>query len=89
MYLNKELDYIAVHPENKGQGVATALVESGMKAAEELGIPIFIMAFKAGRGVYARLGFEEVDRIIQDDSMYGGPGEYGAYFMVYNRETKT
>jgi predicted N-acetyltransferase YhbS len=79
-----ELDYLAVHPENKGKGVATALVESGLKQAEAMGVDVFIMAFKAGRGVYARLGFREVDRVIQDDSKFGGPGEYAAYFMVYH-----
>ncbi len=52
-----------------------------------MGIDIFILAFKAGRGVYKRLGFKIVDQIIQDDSMYGGPGEYGTYFMVYDVES--
>ena len=41
------------------------------------------MAYKAGRGIYSRLGFQEVDRVIQDDSQFGGAGEYGVYFMVY------
>lgn len=51
--------------------------------AEELGVDIFMLAFKAGLGVYKRLGFKEIERVIQDDSMYGGTGEYGAYFLVY------
>lgn len=42
-----------------------------------------MLAFKAGLGVYKRLGFKEIERVIQDDSMYGGTGEYGAYFLVY------
>ncbi|KAE8315837.1 acyl-CoA N-acyltransferase [Aspergillus transmontanensis] len=79
-----KLDYLAVHPENKGKGIGTALVASGIEYAERVGVPIFTMAFKAGRGIYARLGFQEVDRVIQDDSMYGGPGEYAAYFMIYD-----
>lgn len=78
------LDYLAVHPESKGKGIGTALVESGIKHAEKIGVSIFIMSFKAGRGIYARLGFKEVDQVIQDDSPYGGVGEYGAYFMVYD-----
>lgn len=79
-----ELDYLAVHPDNKGKGIGTALVESGVRFAEKIGVPIFTMAFKAGRGIYARLGFQEVDRVIQDNSQFGGAGEYGAYFMIYN-----
>ncbi|KAJ7932107.1 hypothetical protein B0H13DRAFT_2520656 [Mycena leptocephala] len=77
------LEYLAVHPNKKGKGIATALVESGMRQARTMGLPVFIQAFKAGRGVYERLGFKEVWRIVQDDSMYGGTGEYGVYLMVY------
>ncbi|KAB8268080.1 acyl-CoA N-acyltransferase [Aspergillus minisclerotigenes] len=77
-----KLDYLAVHPRNKGKGIATALVAAGVRAAESIGLPTVTMSYKAGRGVYARLGFEEVDRVIQDDSQYGGAGEYGAYFMI-------
>ncbi|KAI1371575.1 acyl-CoA N-acyltransferase [Hypoxylon crocopeplum] len=79
-----KLDYLAVHPENKGRGVGTALVESGIRQAEKIGLPMFVLAYKAGLGVYSRLGFEEVDRVIQDDSKYGGAGEYGAYFLIYD-----
>ncbi|OTB04521.1 hypothetical protein M426DRAFT_11415 [Hypoxylon sp. CI-4A] len=68
-----KLDYLAVHPENKGKGIASALVESGIKHAEKIGVPIFVMSYKAGRGVYERLGFKEVDRVIQDDSPYAIP----------------
>ncbi|KAE8149872.1 acyl-CoA N-acyltransferase [Aspergillus avenaceus] len=78
------LDYLAVHPDNKGKGIGSALAASGIRYAEKVGIPLFVLAFKAGRGVYERLGFKEVDRVIQDDSQYGGLGEYGAYFMIYD-----
>ncbi|OTB16137.1 hypothetical protein K445DRAFT_317129 [Daldinia sp. EC12] len=78
-----KLDYLAVHPNNKGKGIATALVESGIRHAENIGLPLFTMSYKAGRGVYARLGFREVERVIQDDTKYGGKGEYGTYFMIY------
>ncbi|KAI9734775.1 MAG: hypothetical protein M1818_006762 [Claussenomyces sp. TS43310] len=70
------LDYMAVHPQNQGKGVATALVQSGMKQAEKMGLDIFIHAMKAGVGVYKRLGFHIEKELIQDDSMFGGNGEY-------------
>ncbi len=54
-----------------------------MKMAEEMGVDIFILAFQAGLGVYKRLGFKEVARNTEDDSMYGGNGEYTVYFVVY------
>ncbi|KFY08840.1 hypothetical protein V492_05863 [Pseudogymnoascus sp. VKM F-4246] len=81
--LYMKLDLLAVHPNSKGKGIGTALVASGVQLAEKIGVPIFVMAYKAGRGIYSRLGFQEVDRVIQDDSQFGGAGEYGAYFMVY------
>ncbi|KAI2783954.1 acyl-CoA N-acyltransferase [Daldinia loculata] len=79
-----QLEYLAVHPDNKGKGIASALVESGIRHAEKIGVPLFTMSYKAGRGVYARLGFKEVERVIQDATKYGGKGEYGAYFMIYD-----
>ncbi|KAL4768457.1 hypothetical protein BDW60DRAFT_211001 [Aspergillus nidulans var. acristatus] len=85
----RTLGYLAVHPENQGKGIGTALVESGIQRAEKLRLPIFILAFRAGRGIYERLGFREVDRVIQDDTKYGGQGEYGAYFMVYDVPPKS
>ncbi|KAI0005821.1 hypothetical protein F4779DRAFT_633168 [Xylariaceae sp. FL0662B] len=71
-------------PKTKVKGsIGTALVQSGIHQAERMGLDIFTLAFKMGRGIYERLGFKEVERMIQDDSAYGGLGEYGAYFMVY------
>ncbi|KAF2964112.1 hypothetical protein GQX73_g9475 [Xylaria multiplex] len=79
-----KLDYLAVHPENKGKGIGTALVAHGIRQSEKMRLPIFAMAFKAGLGIYTKLGFKEVDRVIQDNSQWGGVGEYGAYFMIYD-----
>lgn len=75
---------MAVHPDNQGKGVATALVESGVRAAERMGLPIFVFAFKVARGIYERSGFTELERIIQDDTPFRGTGEYGVYFMVHD-----
>jgi hypothetical protein len=52
--------------------------------AEKMGVPLFCMAYKAGLGIYTRVGFREVERIIQDTAQWGFEGEYGAYFMVYD-----
>lgn len=81
-----ELDYLAVHPEAKGRGIATALVESDLRYAEGAWLPVFVMAYEAGRSLYTRLGFKEVERVIQDNSQFGGAGKYSAYFMVYRTE---
>lgn len=79
------LEYLAVHPENKGKGVATLLVESGMKQAEKLGLDIFILACKPAWGLYTRLGFRVEEELIQDDSMYGGDGEFAMRYYIYEQ----
>jgi predicted N-acetyltransferase YhbS len=76
------LDYLAVHPENKGKGIATLLVESGIRAAERMGIDLFVLAFRAGVGVYKRLGFVVVKEILLDDRKFGGTGDYGGWLMI-------
>lgn len=78
-----ELEYLAVHPDNQGRGVATRLVEHGIAEANKLGIDIIVMAYKAAVGVYKRLGFETVETLLQDDSQYGGDGEFSVYYMVF------
>ncbi|KKP07324.1 acetyltransferase [Trichoderma harzianum] len=83
------LEYLAVHPENQGKGIATLLVQSGMKEAEKLGLDIFVLAFRYGWGVYGRLGFSVERELIQDDSMYGGDGKYGVRCMIYKQPPKT
>jgi N-acetylglutamate synthase-like GNAT family acetyltransferase len=83
------LEYLAVHPENKGKGVATFLVEEGLRQAEEMGVDVYVLAFKAGLGVYRRLGFKLVDQLIQDDARFGGKGEYGTYFLIYECDKAT
>ncbi|KAL7900361.1 hypothetical protein HDV63DRAFT_370943 [Trichoderma sp. SZMC 28014] len=79
------LEYLAVHPENKGKGVATLLVESGMKQAEKLGLDIFILACKPAWGLYSRLGFRVEEELVQDDSMYGGDGEFAMRYYIYEQ----
>ena len=58
------------------------LVESGIIEAGKLGLDVFVHAKTAGLGVYQRAGFRLLDRVILDDSAYGGKGAYGSYFLV-------
>lgn len=59
------LDYLAVHPDNQGRGIASALVESGIKQAKSLNVPIFVHACKPGKGVYERAGFRIEQELIR------------------------
>ncbi|MCJ1472256.1 hypothetical protein MMC13_000903 [Lambiella insularis] len=80
------LDQLAVHPDYRGQDIGTMLVASGIREAEKIGLDVFVLGMKAGLGVYKRVGFKLLDKVIQDDSAYGGKGEYGAYFLVKEYE---
>jgi predicted N-acetyltransferase YhbS len=72
-----------VHPKNQGRGIATDLVRSGLCQAEKLGLPVLVMAFDVSRGIYFRLGFREVEQVLQDDTKFGGSGHYNAYFLIW------
>ncbi|KAJ5730901.1 Acyl-CoA N-acyltransferase [Penicillium malachiteum] len=77
------LEYLAVNPDNQRRGVGTALVKSGIDQANKMGLEIFVHAFQEGVPLYKRMGFRLIAELIQDDSKYGGSGEYGAYFFIY------
>ncbi|KAJ5087580.1 Acyl-CoA N-acyltransferase [Penicillium angulare] len=83
------LEYLAVHPDNQRKGVGSALVKSGMEQADKMGLKIFVHAFREGVELYKKMGFRLVAELIQDDSAYGGSGEYGAYFFIYEPTKKT
>ncbi|KAF5484480.1 hypothetical protein CGCS363_v014803 [Colletotrichum siamense] len=79
------LDYLAVHPDNTGKGVATALVQHGVRLAEEMGADVFILSFEAAVNIYKKQGLKEVHKAYQDDTKYGGCG-YWVYLLT--REAK-
>jgi len=49
-------------------------------------LPIIIISYKASRGVYARAGFVEAGHITEDDTPFGGQGNYTWHFMVYDTQ---
>lgn len=78
-----ELDYLAVHPDNQGRGIATQLVASGLREAKKIGLDVYVRAFPPGVGLYRRLGFHIEKEIVQDDSEEGGLGEVYRALMTY------
>lgn len=77
------VDYLAVHPENQGKGVGTALLKHGIQKAEELGLDIFVLAFISGFKVYKNVGFKVLDSIVQDATRFGGNDNYAVELMEY------
>ncbi|KAE9376254.1 hypothetical protein N431DRAFT_435666 [Stipitochalara longipes BDJ] len=80
------LDLLMVGPEHQRKGVGTALLQSGIREAEKLGLDIFCYASTMAVGLYKRLGFRIEREIVQDDSMYGGTGRHYTCFMVYEQD---
>jgi len=76
------LDYLTVHPDYRGRGIAMSLVQAGLRAAEEARLETCVLAMRAALGVYTRAGFRLLQKVVQDASPYGGESEYGAYFLV-------
>jgi predicted N-acetyltransferase YhbS len=52
---------LCTHPDFQRKGAAIALVQWGVKRADELCIPAYLKASDVGYGLYAKLGFEKVD----------------------------
>jgi GNAT superfamily N-acetyltransferase len=51
------LGYIIVYPDYERQGVGSLLLESGVRAAEKMGLDIFVTSTKAGQRLYHKAGF--------------------------------
>jgi len=78
------LTVVAVHPDYWGRGIATLLVEDGLRRLADTGVDLdlFVEAKKAALGVYRRAGFQLVDQVVLDASKFGVSEEYGAYFLT-------
>jgi predicted N-acetyltransferase YhbS len=76
-----DLDYLAVHPDHKGKGIGTLLVQHGVEVAERLGLGAFVLAFEAGLGIYKRTGFNLLRELTLNDAAYGGKGDFTRYYL--------
>lgn len=72
-----------MHPDNQGRGIATQLVESGLKEAKKIGLDVYVRAFPPAVGLYRRLGFCIEKKLLVDESEEGGPGEVYRALMTY------
>ncbi len=55
----------------QGKGVATSLVQSGIKIAEDAGLECYVMSKPAGLKLYESHGFKLVKTVSQDVSKWG------------------
>ncbi|KAK9384800.1 hypothetical protein V1515DRAFT_610430 [Lipomyces mesembrius] len=76
------LDYLATAPALQRKGIATMLVQSGLKIADENGMRAYVMSEPAGLKVYQNNGFKVVQTVSTDYSKYGGTDPLVHHFMV-------
>lgn len=50
------------------------LIKWGLAKADELKLPAYLEASKAGKPLYLKHGFEEIDRLEYDLTKWGGEG---------------
>jgi ribosomal protein S18 acetylase RimI-like enzyme len=60
--VNWQIDYVVVHPDSRGQGIAAALVRETVTQAFRRGVPYVMLTSRASlRPLYEGCGFSVVD----------------------------
>jgi ribosomal protein S18 acetylase RimI-like enzyme len=65
------VNFLATLPDYHRQGLGKLLLDVCLQEAEKAQKETFLVATPAGSGLYRKLGFEEVDRIIWNISSHG------------------
>ncbi|KZP02103.1 hypothetical protein FIBSPDRAFT_663110, partial [Athelia psychrophila] len=58
-------------PSHARRGVGGLLLESGLKEADAAGLPVFVMAYPHGVGLYQKHGFELLGTVEADNAKLG------------------
>lgn len=77
------LGYLTCHPEHRRKGIASLLVNSGLKAADDMGLPVSCYAVTAGAAkLYESCGFKALEEKHVDLVAIGHTGTYDTYYMI-------
>jgi GNAT superfamily N-acetyltransferase len=83
------LNMFATHPEHQGRGASKALLDWGLKKADDEGLVTYLNATDIGRRIYEKRGFEVVKMIEWDRVPWGGEGKDCHWCMVRQPRAKT
>lgn len=72
---------VVVTKAARGRGIGKMLIESGLGQAQTYGCDVWLLAKKLSLGYYPQFGFELVEQVKRDDTVYG-PGNYVVWFLV-------
>ncbi|KAH1293171.1 hypothetical protein KXX16_003026 [Aspergillus fumigatus] len=78
------LELLVTHPQHQGKGVGKALLDWGVRMADQKQARIYLEATPEGYPLYRKCGWRDVEDIVMDYSVYGGEGE--ATYAVMIRE---
>ncbi|KAH2878153.1 hypothetical protein KXW22_003014, partial [Aspergillus fumigatus] len=70
--------------DHQGKGVGKALLDWGVRMADQKQARIYLEATPEGYPLYRKCGWRDVEDIVMDYSVYGGEGE--ATYAVMIRE---
>ncbi|RDW78385.1 hypothetical protein BP5796_06237 [Coleophoma crateriformis] len=77
-----ELDHLGTLPSHGRRGVGGMLLDRGVAQANALGLPIFVMAYPHGTGLYTKHGFKLMSTVTLDYSKYSDIGPQTVSFFV-------
>ncbi|KAF7174475.1 hypothetical protein CNMCM5623_007358 [Aspergillus felis] len=78
------LELLATHPQHQGKGVGKALLDWGVRMADERNVQIYLEATPEGYPLYSKCGWRDMEDLVLDYSLYGGEGK--GTFVVMIRE---
>ncbi|KAI9151965.1 hypothetical protein HJFPF1_09183 [Paramyrothecium foliicola] len=67
------LRLLSTDPAHHRRGAGALLLKWGLAEADRLRVPSYLETSPAGRGLYEKNGFKQVDSVVTDFSKWGGP----------------
>ena len=80
------LAILTVHQDYQRKGAGTLLVQWGLQKSEELGLPAYLEASPAGKFLYKKLGFHQIDTVIVKAEDWGGDEDHHYIAMLKEPE---